>query len=321
MVRKIVFISILLLFKLFNSSAQNIDVPSLFKPGIRLGGLYMPGKSVNDSVKYGITKYRASAIIPLNGNVNLDLKELNISAHQSFLTINTGVSNTNFSLASTSNNLYNCSVNFLHIRASLSNGLWVYYASAGLENDLKKENTNFFTGIGGVARIYIKGINKINVLGLGIIYSNQLYPIPIIGIRRKVAKNTFFTALLPLEMDLSHKISKKFELDLAADVSSFNSGFFIDKMNTHFPNYRNDNLIMSNNNIQTSLYVIYKAAKKLQIYAEGGVYPFTWLNLAKPNVHGSIAKYNYSLAPYVTLTLRYNIGKFLFGSQLFGSDD
>jgi len=305
----------------FNSKAQNIDVPSLFKPGVRLGGLYMPDISINDSVRYGTTTFRTTVIIPLNCNVNFNLQELNVSAHQSFLTINTGMSKTNFSMINTSNNIFNCSLSFLHIRASLSNGLWIYYVSTGLENNLKNNKNNFFTGIAGTAKVYIKGLNKINVFGLGIVYSKRVLPIPVIGLRRKVSDKTFFTAILPLEMDLSHKFSKKFELQLTSAATSLTSGFIVDTMNEHLPKYQNNNLMLSNINIQTSLLVIFKASKNLQIYAEGGIYPFLRLNLTISNKQTSIVKYDYNFAPFVDVTLRYNIGKFIFGSQLFGSDE
>lgn len=316
--RKFIPIIGILLFSVLKTEAQSIDIPSLFNPGIRVGGLYLPEISVNDSVKYGMGRIRTTFIIPLNGNIKVSLKDLNIAARQSFLSVNAGVRETDFSPMKTSNNLYNLSVSFLHIRASISNGLWVYYGRAGLDNDLRNDQNIFFTGLAGAAKIYIKGINKINVFGLGVVYSKRVWPVPIIGLRRKLAENTTLTAILPIEVDITHKFSNKFEAEFKNAVAALKTGFVVDTLNTH---YRNDHLILSNFNLQTSLLFIYKATRNLQIYAEGGVYPFLRLNLTLSDEKTKIVTYNYYFAPYAGITIRYNIGKFLFGSQLFGTDE
>ena len=52
-----------------------------------------------------------------------------------------------------------------------------------------------------------------------------------------------------------------------------------------------------------------------------GIYPFFQLSLTETNEKNKISKHNAFLAPYAGLTFRFNLGKFLFGSQMFGTNE
>lgn len=301
--------------------AQNLDIPSVFKPGLRLGGIYMPEVRINDSVKYGMARVRMTVIIPLNGNVKLDLKNLNISAHQSFLSLNAGLRHTAFSPVHSSNNVYNMVLGFTHIRASIKNGFWLFHGRVLYDYDMKNPGNDIFSAMGGAVKIYVKSINKINILGAGVAYSKRVIPFPIIGFRRALTDNLNLTVILPLEADLNYKISEKFELEFKNSISALKTGFLKDTATVYPFSFKNDNVLLSNYNFLSTLLLIYKPGKKIQIYAEGGVYPFMQLRLTETDEKTNISKYNYFFAPYASLTLRYSIGKFLFGSQLFGTDE
>lgn len=298
---------------------QNMDIPSLFKPGLRLGGIYMPDIRVNDTVNYGMARIRATVIIPLNGNVSLDLKHLNISAHQSFLSLNAGLRETHFTPLIANNQVYNVALGVTHIRASLKNGFWIFHGRILYDLDLINQNNDVFSVLGGAAKIYVKGINKINIFGVGVAYSKIAIPFPIVGFRRKIADGLSITAILPLEVDLGYDLSPKFELEFRNAISALKTGFLVDMDNKYLPNYRNDNVLLSNYNYLATLLVIFKPHNNLQIYAEGGVYPYLQLNLTEDNK--KIVKYTHYFAPYASVTIRYSVGKFLFGSQLFGTDE
>lgn len=318
---KKLFLALSYIFLIHVCLAQNLDIPSVFKPGIRLGGIYMPDVRVNDSVSYGMQRIRMTVIVPLNGNVKLDLQNLNISAHQSFLSLNAGLRNTVFSPVPSANNVYNVVLGFTHIRASIKNGFWLYHARFIYDYDLKNSSNDIPSALGGAAKIYVKSINKINIFGVGVAYSKRVIPFPIIGIRRTLAQDLSLTAILPLEVDLSYKLSDKFEVEFKNSLSALKTGFLVDTSKVSPFNFRNDNILLSNYNFLSTLLLIYKPSSRIQIYVEGGVYPFMQLRLTEADDKTNISKYNYFFAPYASVTIRYSMGKFMFGSQLFGTDE
>lgn len=302
--------------------SQSVDIPSLFKPGVRLGALYMPEFSVNDTVKYGMWRVRSTVIVPLNGNVQVDLKNLNLSAHQSFLTLNTGIRNTGFSPVKSGNSIYNFALGFTHVRASLANGFWIYHARIIADNDLVSRRNNFISGLAGGAKIYVKSLDKINIFGAGVVYSHPyVIPFPVVGLRRKINSKLTLTAVIPLELDLNLKLNDKVELEFKNALAALKTGFQVEEQNPHLLNYRNDNLILSNYNLQSSLIVMFSVSKNMQLYAEGGVYPYLMLNLKQADNNKNIATYNHFFAPYFGITARYSLGEFRFGSQIFGTDE
>lgn len=281
----------------------------------------MPDISINDTVKYGMSRARMTFIIPLNGKVALDLKNLNIAAHQSFLGINAGVRETRFSRLISTNQVYNAALGFTHIRASIKNGFWIYHARALYDLDLKNSSNDVFSAAGAAVKIYVKGINKINIFGFGVAYSKRIIPFPIIGFRRKLAEKLTLTTVLPLEIDLNYNLSPKFEFEFKNSISALKTGFLVDVSNPYLEKYRNDNVVLSNYNYLSTLLLIFKPNGNLQIYTEGGAYPFLQLRLTEDDDKTGISKYSHYFAPYVSVTIRYSIGKFLFGSQMFGTDE
>ncbi|HBX53671.1 MAG: hypothetical protein A2275_08490 [Bacteroidetes bacterium RIFOXYA12_FULL_35_11] len=310
------------LFFFFCVFSQSVDISSLFQPGVRVGGLFMPSHKVNDSVSYSMYRIRTTGIIPLNGKVNVDIGKLNIGARQSFLTLNAGVRETKFSPVPSSNLIYNFALGFTQFRASLASGIWVYHARVSFDNDLKSDRNSFVNVLGGGAKIYIKGINKINVLGFGVIYDGRIIPFPVIGFRRQIAENFTMTVVLPVEATFNYKFGPKFETEFKASVTGLKTGFVVDSTNAQIHSkYWNGPVILSNYNLQACLLFIYKPAKNFQIYAEGGIYPFFQLSLTETNEKNKISKYNAFMAPYAGLTFRFNLGKFLFESQMFGTNE
>lgn len=319
---KQLFFSIFFTFLICASNAQNLDIPSVFKSGVRLGGIYMPEIRVNDSVSYGMSRVRMTVIIPIKGNVKLDLKNQNIMAHQSFISLNAGLRNTIFSPVPDANNIYNAVLGFTHIRASIKNGFWLFHGRVLYDYDLKNPDNDILSALGGVAKIYIKSINKINIYGIGFTYSKRVIPIPIFGIRRTLTDNLSLTAIFPLEADLSYRLSDKFDIEFKNTISALKTGFLVDTTKASPFNYKNDNVLLSNYNYLSTLLLIYKPRSNVQIYVEGGVYPFMQLRLTESDGKTRIVKpYNYFFAPYASVTIRYSFGDFLFGSQLFGTDE
>lgn len=314
---------IFIIFTLFVSVNlySQISINSLFKPGLRVGTIVQPEVAINDSVSVGSYTYLTNVIIPVNGKVKFNLSNLDIGGKQEFVTVNAGLQDLRFTDFNSNKLLYHFSLGFTGVRVTINDGFWVYQVKAGIINDITENRIISPYAYAGAAKVYIKGINKVNAFGLAIVYNGDRFlPIPIIGFRRKLASKLSMDVILPLEVDINFKATKKIKFVFKNMLSTSSSGISRNSFNS-IVDQPNSKYTFNTLSLQTTLVGSYKFSNNFIIFAEGGINSYSRINVTETTSKNKISTYNKTLLPYFSLTARFNFGDFMFGSQIFGSDE
>lgn len=209
----------------FKSHSQNIGLGFLFRPNITLGTAIVPTQNVEDSLKFGINRFYANLVVPLSGKLKLDIKNINASFTQHFLTLNTGLRLPQGNLVEENTKIYNFSAGITGVHANIRSGVWFYTVNGGIVQDVQKlnESSPFFTAAG--AYIRVKGIYKHNIYGVALLYQYERFlPVPILGINRRYNKKWFLELLLPAQGAMRYQFSKSFKAGLLVGLGSFRAG-------------------------------------------------------------------------------------------------
>ncbi|WP_338812170.1 DUF6268 family outer membrane beta-barrel protein [Bernardetia sp. Wsw4-3y2] len=209
----------------FKSHSQNIGLGFLFRPNITLGTAIVPTQNVEDSLKFGINRFYANLVVPLSGKLKLDLKNINASFTQHFLTVNTGLRLPQGNLVEDNTKIYNFSAGITGVHANIRSGVWFYTVNGGIVQDIQKlnESSPFFTAAG--AYIRVKGIYKHNIYGVALLYQyERFFPVPILGINRRYNKKWFLELLLPAQGAMRYQFSKNFKAGVLVGLGSFRAG-------------------------------------------------------------------------------------------------
>ena len=313
---------ILIITLLFTTGLNaQVSINSLFKPGLRVGTIIQPDIAINDTVSVGSYMYRTNVIIPVNGKVKFDLSNLDIGGKQEFVTINAGLQDLRFSNFSENKLLYHFALGFSGVRVTINDGFWVYQAKVGMINDITENRILAPYAYAGAAKVYIKGINKVNAFGLALVYSgNRFLPIPIVGFRRKLANKLKLDVILPLEVDLNYKVARKFKMTFKNKLAMYSSGIAYNSFQ-NLPTTSDEKYIFSDLSFQTTLVLSYKFSNRFIIFAEGGANIYSRIDVTEIVSNNKISSYNKSFLPFGSITARFNFGDFMFGSQIFGSDE
>lgn len=298
-----------------SANAQYIGFASLFRPGARIGIQYMPSDVLENEGNFGYSQIRSTLIVPMGGGANLDLKKLSASAKQQFLTFNLGARQFQMGDLGLRYELGNASIGFTGMSASTKSGIWAYTIHAGAIQDFKNTNNTTPFAMAALLRIKVKGINRQNFFGGAIVYAGKrAIPIPLIGLRRKLAKKLHVTAIFPAQIDLTKKFSKRIRLSWLNAVNGFSSTV---ELNSPI---QQGNALLAFSSFRSSLILQWKLSKSLRLFFEGGMNTFGQIQVFEEDRSNKLVSYNANFTPYAGLTARFNFGKSLLGSQLFGND-
>ena len=209
----------------FNSYSQRIGLGFLFRPNLTIGTAIVPTQNVEDSLKFGINRFYANLVVPLSGKLKLDIKNINASFTQHFLTLNTGLRLPQGNLVEENTKIYNFSAGITGVHANIRSGVWFYTVNGGIVQDIQKlnESSPFFTAAG--AYIRVKGIYKHNIYGVALLYQYERFlPVPILGINRRYNKKWFLELLLPAQGAMRYQFSKNFKAGVLVGLGSFRAG-------------------------------------------------------------------------------------------------
>ncbi len=314
--KKIGYILIFLCGIGFSSlQAQSFGMSRFFRTGMRLTSYYLPEMNLNDSTTFGIHTMNCAFVIPVGGNLNLNLRELNVKFQQTFLTTNFGMRFIQTNLID-NQQLYNAALGITHVRASLKNGFWFYSANLGMiedKNYLHKVHPYF---LGAFAKIKVQGLRKHTIFGVALTYNSGVFlPVPILGINRKLAKKWDINVLLPVEIALIYHPSKRLDINTKLYFSTFDArtGNFMPRFNL------SDQIAtMTYREIRAGVRADYKISGKYRLFLEAGTVGFRNLQFAQ-NQELSI-EYTPNFSPYAQLSFHLDFGKSPIGSQLFGNE-
>ncbi len=302
--------SLFILFCLFSNIvfAQSFSLNSLFQTGFRASVWHTPPQ--NTPVQFGFSHAQVHLITPLGGKTELDLKNLDIRGHQTFLNVSAGLRLPNTELTENQRYLYNFSAGFTHLRAGLQNGIWLYSGTVGTVQDFGLNKHTLF-GTLALAKIRLRGLRKQDIFGLGVAYFNDRFlPFPILGLNRKLSENMDLRILLPVQVVLAYRLGKKVNLDLRINSQVFAATVL------QSPSLANREANWRYNQLQAGLILGFKIASKTRLLFEGGTGFLSQLSVKNK----LDSNYNFPLMPYFGVSLHTNFGKQLLGSQLFAQE-
>ncbi len=302
------------------SSGQSFRFGYLFAPGATIGGEYAMPATVNDSLSFDLARYRAQLTIPLKTKVKTDLnfdklKKLDFSgvdlkARQDFLMFNYGQRYPGFEGFATDNqNIHTVSVGYTGISAGLRKGIWIYSANIYLAESAESFGTGFRPNalLYGV-RVRLNNLKFIYFYGAGAVYNfGQFLPVPIFGFTNKIGKNLRLTAILPVQVSLSYKLSKTFKVEQINTLSGFN------------PVYVTAASQMNFRHVKSNITFLMKLDKGFSASLEGGYSWWRGLNVYDKPFHFQ-SDFDMKPAPYLSLNINYNLGRGLLESKLEGVD-
>jgi len=308
--------NILLLLLLLSSGsqlfAQDIGLSSFFRPGARVSALYLPEKDLGNGETLEMSQLRTSLIIPVGGKASFSLKDLEAKASQHFINVSAGFRQANWNVLPSESQIANFSVGFTGISGKLGSGIWFYTGQAGFLQDLDVNTEASPFAVLAAMKIKIKGLNKQNFYGLGVAYNGKRFlPIPLIGLRRKIADKTHITAIFPVQLDVTTKLSSKTQLSFLNTVNGFANQTEVAP---------NQERLMTFGGLRNSLILKYKISKGFSLWLEGGVFSFAQLQLFDTDRDQKFTQSEANFTPFASVTARINFGKALIGSQLFGND-
>ena len=306
----------------FNIYSQNIGLGFLFRPNITLGTAIVPTQNVEDSLKFGVNRFYANMVIPLNGKLKIDLKNINASFTQHFLTLNTGLRLPQGNLVEKDTKIYNFSAGITGVHANIRSGIWFYTLNGGIVQDVQKlnESSPFFTA--AAAYIRVKGIYKHNIYGVALLYQYERFlPVPILGINRRYNKKWFLELLLPAQGAMRYQFSKKFKAGVLVGLGTFRAGVN-PSTNIILPNLGGKgNLNLDYTSLKITSVAELKIKNGIFLSSELGistVRSLSFLRTAKNEI-----SFGASTVPYGAINLHIDLQKSKtspISSRLFGND-
>jgi hypothetical protein len=286
------------------AQAQFIGASALFRPGLRLGAAYQPA---TDSAGLGMAQARMSLIVPIGGKTEFKLSELKASTAQHFLSMGASWRQIEGDMLPKAQQTPQFGLGIAGVKAGLLTGIVAYGAYAGVINHA--QGNVFFAGAGAV-KVQVKGLNKQNFYGFALIYGGKkVFPLPILGIRRKIADKTFVTVLLPAQIDVTRNLGKGSQLVAMASLDGFRTYISPQRM-------QND-LKLNFSRLKCGLTFNWRLNRNIRILAEGGINAWSQVQIEGERFSW---KGNPAPTPYANVGLRMNLGNSLISTQLFGMD-
>jgi hypothetical protein len=320
MARFKVYLTALLLCTSTLSQGQSFGLQSLFNPGLRLGTTHTFDTPIDDSTSFGMTKYRLGLVIPLNGNVTFNLKELKAGVQANFWTINGGMRDVRLDGLLQNRYVYNFTTGVTGLKAGTGKGIWGYTANIGVVQDLKYSTSNNLFFIAGIIRLKVHGIHKQNYFGLVATYSHKRFlPVPIFGFRRKLFDKSHINVMLPVQIDIDYKAGKNVKFRLKSALGGFSNWTKVDTSASVFSEIENEQALFSYLKLSNGLEVRIKASKQVTIIVEGGVNAPARIGFNSAS-EKKVYVPDYGIFPFARLEVRFSFGSSLIGSHLFGND-
>ncbi len=325
--KKILFCVFLCFYIPLGAFAQGLDIPFLFKTGLRTQVTYTPIQA-DSNLNMQINHYQVQGIFSLKSNINANfsLKKFDIGIKQNFLTINVGmrVVNMNFSPENKANYWANLTLGYTSIKAGIRNGIWVRTLQVGAVQDVEDlGNTRPFV-LGAVAKVFILGLRKQNIFGLGVAYTPQgrILPVPIIGFNRKLSDKWDMNLLIPASIAFIWKTTNKLKIRCrlnpnALQVGSKNLPYFAQN-NTQNPQITQANRLQYTQ-FETNLSMQYQLNKNTRIVAQAGYLIGSNLNFNGNNTKIGEIKLGNGF-PQFTFGFHFNLSDGFLGSQMFMAD-
>lgn len=332
---------IILFFGIFTNAfsvfAQSIDIPFLFKTGLRTQVSYMPIQA-EDRFQMNIAHYQMQGIFSLKSKLNADisLKKLkfDVGLRQDFLTINAGmrVVNSDFFPANKPNYWGNITLGYTSIKAGLKNGVWVKTLQISAVQDVEDLGKARPFVLGAVAKVFILGLRTQNIFGVGVAYTPQgsIFPVPIIGFNRRLSEKWDMNLLIPANIAFIYKHNNKLRIRTrispnALQVGGKNLPFF----QTNTPdNSQNppQNLQVAQANrfqytaLEANIGVQYQINKNLRMVGQVGYLFATHLNFREDKTKIGEVKLQNNFMPQFTFGFHFSLSDGIFGSQMFMAD-
>jgi len=314
--------NILVLFVCLNLAGEaqaqfNFALNQIFRPNVRVRYQYAPTMGWADSTRFGYQQMSVAGIIPLGGGVQAKLKELKLQANQTFLNIQVGARKADVSHLKHSELWSNASIGVTHVRGRLGRGVWVYSAQMGLLADADIPDRRNFFGVAAVAKLQIMGLRKQNIYGVALAFSRAgVFPVPIFGWNRKLAKKWDIAILLPVQVGVSYRVNKKCTLEWNNTFSTVAFPLDAQQLRYSLPDAQWGQYL----DVRSSLELTQKLNKNWQIIGEIGVTPYRSLQWSD-NKAKTIQKFNgAAIGGFVTLGIRYSLPKGWLSAQMFEAD-
>ncbi|MCC5946210.1 MAG: hypothetical protein JJT94_14865 [Bernardetiaceae bacterium] len=319
--KKIIILGLLVIVLSFFHfvEAQRIGTGFLFRPGVHAGAEFLPPTRLSDSTNFAMSRYYANFVVPIGGKVGLDIKNLSLTATQSFLTINAGVRRPQVDYLLDDALLYNLSLGITGVKAGLFKGVWFYTANVGFVQESSSLSELHPFGIAALAKVKVRGIHKHDIYGAAVLYQYRRFlPVPIFGLNRKLSKKVFMQLLLPVSTNFTYKFNKKFSVDWLTAIANFRTGVRTNPAFALPPEAVMNPLNMNYTQIKSALIANIDLSKRVVLQVEGGLSFFRNLYLLEGN--NEYVRSTLPATPYLGASFRIDMGKSLIGSQLFGND-
>ncbi len=321
------------LFSLFffpkKSFSQGLDIPFLFKTGFRTQASFTPIQG-EDNFNMNITHYQLQGIFSLKSRVEADVDLLklkfDVGLKQNFFTFNTGlrVVQSDFFPEKNTNYWGNLTLGYTSIKAGLKNGIWVRTIQAGAVQDVDDlENARPFV-LGAIAKVFVMGLRKQNIFGLGVAYTPQgkIFPVPIIGFNRRISEKWDMNLLIPANIAFIWKPNNKFRFRFRVNPNALQVG------SKNLPIFQNpnQNLQFTQSNrmqfttLELNLGIQYQLSKNIRMIAQAGCLFGSNINFRENNTKLGEVKLRDNFIPQITAGFHFNLKDGLFGSQMFMAD-
>ena len=291
-----------------SSKSQGLQLDFLFSSGLTYSSEFHGASKLDDSTDFSFSKHQLQFIVPLKTKINLDLKnfnlkKMNLSSSQLFLTSKIGFNQSNVTNGA-ANSIYKMSLGITGLNAGIRQGIWIYSANIYFDESEETFNKNIvpnFRGYG--ARIKVKSFDFIYFYGAALVVNQgKFYPVPVLGFQKKLAKNLKTRIVFPIEAKLNYKVNPKLNIDLGANFDGLNTIY-------------REGSVMSDtdasvNYRQLKPYVALnsKIAKQFKLRLEGGMSVAQQYRVIE---NGSSQDLGESF--YVAFSLNFQFGKSLFG--------
>ncbi len=317
-----------------------IDMPFWFKTGLRVQTSYTPIQ--NDStLNLRMAHYQVQGIFSikskLSANLNADIKlkdigkkgafknifrKSNIGFKQSFIAFNVGMRVVEGNIFSDQNTHYwaNANISYTNIKASLRGGVWVRTLQIGAVQDVHNLADTRPFALVAIAKIYVKGLRKQNIFGLGAAYTpnGKILPIPIIGFNRRLAKKWDLNVLIPANIAVLYQANKNLLYRLRINANSLQTGATRLLPITQNAQIRTPDRLQYTQ-LETNLSLQYKITKNLLLLVQGAYLRGTNLNFSENKHFLYDAKLSKGFF-YGSVGIHFNLKDGLFGSQMFMVD-
>lgn len=292
---KLIYKSIFIILIIVCSRAatgQAFIFNQLFRPSLRLNTEYVHDFSNNkDQLHTG--RANINLIIPIKSKLDVKVKWDNIlkikkwkdikkvakiRAHQIFWNFRPQFTYLNFQPKAPTdypfaqrpqlNYGFSTGVTGVHLLRKMK--LLFYSINIGINEDLRSigkmhPSGNLLLGIAHANKLVFYWY-----YGIYVSYNNgRVLPAPFIGIQANLTKRLTLNITLPVQFQLSWKVSKKVKLDFITGISGFSGGFGLEDLSTKVVRYD-----FSAFQLRSGLVFTAKLGKQAQLYLEAGMIPY-----------------------------------------------